>query len=105
MGGEVEIEPLLARHGLADVPRFSDPQRELYLAFGLARGSWSQVLGPKVFWRGFIAAILKRHGFGRPVGDPLQMPGAFLLRDGVIMRAFRHETSADRPDYCELAAP
>ena len=53
---------------------------------------------------GFVAAVLKGHGFGWPKSDPLQLPGAFLLRDGVIVRAFRHATSADRPDYCELAA-
>lgn len=104
LASETEAAPFFARHGLADVPRFSDPRQELYRAFGLQRGRWWQVLGPKVFWRGFVAAVLKGHGFGWPKHDPLQLPGAFLLRDGVIVRAFRHATSADRPDYCELAA-
>jgi hypothetical protein len=31
------------------------------------------------------------------------MPGTFLIHNGKILRAYRHETSADRPDYCELA--
>ena len=104
LSAECEAGAFFARYGLADVARFSDPEQKLYRAFGLARGSWWQVLGPKVIWRGFVAAIVRRHGFGRPQADVRQMPGAFLLREGAIVRAFRHESSADRPDYCELAA-
>ena len=41
---------------------------------------------------------------GKLVGDGFQMPGVFLLRNGRIEKAFRHQTAADRPDYCELAS-
>jgi hypothetical protein len=27
------------------------------------------------------------------------MPGLFLIRNGKIVRTFRYETAADRPDY------
>jgi hypothetical protein len=32
------------------------------------------------------------------------MPGAFLIHDARVLRAFRHQDAADRPDYCTLAA-
>lgn len=92
----------LADTGLADLPRISDPARELYASFGLARGGLSQLFGPRVWWRGLRAAMAG-HGVGRLQGDGLQMPGAFLVRDGKVRMAYRHRSAADRPDYVELA--
>ena len=88
-----------ARYGLNDAPRVSDPQRALYRAFGLRRGRLADVFGPKVWWRGFQAAILRRHGVGRLTGDGFQMPGVFLLFHGEVVRSYSHQSSADRPDY------
>ena len=90
-------------YGLGDVHRISDPQCELYHAYELPRGRIGQLFGASVFWRGFKAAILNRHGFGMLDGDGFQMPGTFLVRDNKIVNAFRHETAASRPDYCEMA--
>jgi hypothetical protein len=95
---------LLARYGLDDLPRISDAERRLYGAFELKRGGVGEVIGPRVWWRGFKTAILGRHGFGRPAGDIFQLPGAFLLVDGQIVRAHRGRTSADRPDFDDLTA-
>jgi hypothetical protein len=30
------------------------------------------------------------------------MPGAFFLKDGSIVKEFRHTTAGDRPDYLAL---
>lgn len=92
-----------AKYGLADLPRISDPDCRLYREFGLQRGTHGQVAGPRVWWRGLVATIIKRHGVGRIIGDVLQMPGAFVVHDGEIVRTFEYETSADRPDYAEFA--
>ena len=92
---------LFAEHGLDDVARFSDPQGELYAKYHLGRGGLRQILGPRVLWRA-LRALFKGHGVGRPVGDPRRMPGAFLLDQGAIKRAFRPDTVSDRPDYEEL---
>lgn len=94
-----------AKYGLQSHPRVSDPDRALYRAFDLRRGSFSQLFGLKCFLRGLRAAIVGRHWVGRLVGDGFQMPGVFLVRDGVIAQAFRHRSAADRPDYCEIATP
>jgi hypothetical protein len=32
------------------------------------------------------------------------MPGAFLIHNARLVRAFRHQDAADRPDYCALTA-
>ena len=91
-----------AAHGLSDVSRIHDPRQTLYRAFDLRRASLGQVLGLKV-WRRGLEALANGHGAGRLAGDGLQMPGVFLLSDKEIVREFRHETAADRPDYLALA--
>lgn len=101
------FERLLQRHALVGVEHIADPDRRLYRALELGRGSFAQLFGIKVWVRG-VAAMFRGHTVGRLEGDGFQMPGAFLLRDGRILRAFRHRTAADRPDYaaiaCDLAA-
>lgn len=94
----------LAKYKLSDVPRFSDPDQSLYAAFGLQRGGPLQLFGPRVWWRGLIAT-LRGHRVGKLVGDGFQMPGAFLVENGMIKDAYRHATAADRPDYYSLACP
>lgn len=93
-----------AEYGLDDVSRLSDPGQRLYAAFNLSRGGVARVAGPRIWWRG-LKAVLAGHLPGVPRGDVTQMPGAFLVHDGKVVKAYRHETSADRPDYCELAKP
>lgn len=102
MGSEEQGARLFARYGLGGLPGISDPGRVLYRAFGLPRGSLVEVLGPKVWWRAFQAGILGRHGAGNRVGDGFQMPGAFLLFHGEIVRGYRHQSAGDRPDYLAL---
>jgi len=102
MGTEENSVAFFRKYGLEEVPRLSDPERALYRAFGLPRGSLADLFGPKVWWRGFQAGILGRHGLGRPAGDAFQMPGVFLLFHGEIVRSFRHQSAADRPDYMAL---
>jgi hypothetical protein len=95
---------MLTRYGLRDVRRVSDPDRRLYAAFDLARGTVGQVFGPGLWVRMFSAGVLAGHRIGRVVGDGMQMPGVFLVYRGQIIRSFRHKTIADRPDYVALAS-
>jgi peroxiredoxin len=102
MGTESAQGGEFATYGVGDVDRFSDPECELYKAFKLSRGRLTQLLSPRLWWRGFLAAIVNRHGFGRIVGDGFQMPGVFLLEKSKIIGEYRHQTAADRPDYVGL---
>lgn len=104
MGDEPSGRVFFAAYGLDDWSRISDPECTLYRAYGLGRGRLRQLLGPRVWWRGFQAAILAGHSVGPPGGDGFQMPGAFLVRDGRVIEEYRHRTAADRPNYCDLAA-
>jgi peroxiredoxin len=103
MGAEEQASSFFQRYGLHDILRISDPSQALYRAFGLNRGSFTSLFGPKVWLRGFQAAILNRHGIGRLAGDGFQMPGMFLVYHGEVLRSYRHQSAADRPNYSRFA--
>lgn len=94
---------ILARYKLADVYRISDPESTLYRAFGLGRGTFVQLFGPKVLWRALTVTIFKGITPGEVTGDPMRMPGLFLIFHGQVIKSFRHQTIADEPNYLELA--
>lgn len=102
MGMPDEGEELLARYQLQGVDAVSDPLRELYQAFNLKQGTFAQLFGPREVARGFIAT-LKGHVSGLFEGDALQLPGAFVVSRGQVLRSFRHRSAGDRPDYVALA--
>jgi hypothetical protein len=102
MQPDAEAAQLFSRFKVDDLPRISDPEQKLYAAFELKRGGLTQVAGPGV-WLPGLKSLLSGFAPGVPQGDVFQMPGTFLIHNGKILRAYRHETSADRPDYCELA--
>lgn len=83
------------------VARIADPRCELYRAFGLGKGGLRELFGPHVWWRGAVA-IFKGCGLGHLAGDGLQMPGAFLFRDGKIISSQPARSAADLPDLSEL---
>jgi hypothetical protein len=105
LGDDEAMQVLCEQYGLSDLPRFCDPERRLYQAFRLKLGSFMSLIGPKVLWRGMRAAFASRHGIGRFDGNVFQLPGAFLIDSGQIVREYRHATAADRPDYVALACP
>jgi peroxiredoxin len=91
------------KYGLADVPRIADKKCRLYRQFGLDLGGFSELLGPAVWVRGFMTAIIRGHGIGRIQGNSLQMPGAYLFHRRQILAGFQHARASDRPNYIELA--
>ncbi|MCB9849593.1 MAG: AhpC/TSA family protein [Phycisphaerales bacterium] len=103
MFSEEEAGHLFGKYGLDDVSRVSDPQCHLYKSFGLERGSLGAIMGPKVWLRG-AKACAAGHGMARPRGDVRQMPGAFLVHQGEIVKSYRAKHSADHPDFVQLAA-
>ncbi|MCG3123832.1 MAG: hypothetical protein GIKADHBN_02259 [Phycisphaerales bacterium] len=97
-----KLRSLGQRYGLNAVAWFADPDRLSYRALGLNRGRFLQLFGPRV-WLGGALAALRGHGIGRLEGDGFQMPGAFVIHRGRVLREYRHATAADRPDLKELA--
>ena len=94
-GTDAQAEAFLADRGLDDLPRVADPDAALHRSLGLGRGSFRQLFGARVWWRGLRAGVLRGHGIGRPVGDGFRMPGAFLVVAGRVVHAYRHASAVD----------
>lgn len=103
MGDESHGRDWFEQYDMGDCLRVSDPERRLYRAFELRRGSLAQLFSLRVTVRG-IAGLFRGHGVGRPIGDGFQMPGVFIVRDGAIVGGYRHALASDRPNYAGLAA-
>jgi hypothetical protein len=102
IGTEEQANTFFSQFNLNDVPRVSDPEGNLYRAFGLKRAKIRQIINGPVMKRGF-QAVMKGIRQGRTVGDPLRMPGVFLIHDGKLVKSYRHETVGDMPNYRELS--
>lgn len=102
MGSSEDFRAFAVRYGLQDLPAVADPERKLYLGLGLRRGSWMQLMGPRVWWHGALS-VLGGHGLGPFRGDVTQMPGTFLIHRGKVLVRLEHRDSADKPDYVGLA--
>lgn len=103
LGTAEDGQGMLERSGLKRVLAISNPTAELYRAYELKRGQLSQLLGPRVWWRGFQSAILKGHGTGALVGDGFQLGGAFLVENGRITKSFPAKDASDKvPFECIL---
>ena len=96
---------IVARYAMTDVAQISDPHQKLYRMFGLRRGEWWRLLSPGVWWHGFVACLVRRHGMGPPRGDVRQLPGGFLVRDRRIVRAHRPHSPDDRFCFRQFTDP
>ncbi|MEM9827831.1 MAG: hypothetical protein AAF958_14665 [Planctomycetota bacterium] len=92
-----------AGQGVGEVDRFSDPQCEVYRGLGIGRGRVTELFGPTVWWRGFLAAIIRGHGVGKLGGDGFRMGGLALIQNRKIVAAKPNTSAADRPDYAAFA--
>jgi hypothetical protein len=103
MGNEEQAQKFFSKFGLNDEQRVSDPGRELYRAFSLQRGTVTQLFGWKVWKRELRERVMLTNGIGKIIGDSFQLPGVFLIQRSEILKAFRHESIADKVDYVTLA--
>jgi peroxiredoxin len=78
-------------------PVVTDETRAVYRAYGLGRGPWWKVWGP----RALLASVrLVRAGrrLERPTEDTLQLGGDFVVDpDGRLVYAYRSNAPDDRP--------
>ena len=106
LGSPQRAKPYFDYYHLSDVERISNPEATLYQlpAFGLTRTNPYLHFFNLTVWRGWLKGAMFKYGIGMIKEDAEQMPGVFLLKDRKIVRAFRHRTIADEPDYLKLAA-
>ena len=90
------------RYKIEGIDCIADPELHLYKAFGLVRGTFSQIFGLQSFFRGFKTIVLDGHGAGAVIGDGLQMPGVFMIYKGEIRDSYIHQHTHERPDYVKL---
>ena len=92
------------RFNLPGIQFINDPSKRFYTAFGLFRGSFSQLYGLQTWIRGYKLKREKDYELelAKKLGDSTQMPGVFILMDGEIKEKFIHRHAAERPDYEKL---
>jgi peroxiredoxin len=104
LGSPERAKPYFDYYSLSDVERISNPEATLYQLpfFALSRTNpYLHLLNPTV-WKGWLSGAMFKYGIGMIKEDAEQMPGVFLIKDRTIVRAFRHKTIADEPDYLKL---
>jgi hypothetical protein len=104
LGSPERARPYFDYYHLSDVERISNPEATLYQvpAFGLSRTNpYLHSLRPEVLISWFKGALFK-YGIGVIKEDGYQMPGVFFLKERKVVRAFRHRTIADEPDYLKI---
>ncbi len=81
-----------------------DPTQQFYRAFGLQRGSFTQLYGLQTWIRGY--KVKQELGYelemAKRLGDSTQMPGVFVLQNGLVRDKFIHRIASERPDYEQL---
>jgi hypothetical protein len=104
LGSPERAKPYFDYYSLSDIERISNPEATLYQLpfFALSRTNpYLHFLNPTV-WKGWLSGAMFKYGIGMIKEDAEQMPGVFFLKERTIVRAFRHKTIADEPDYLKL---
>jgi len=104
LGSPERAKPYFDYYNLSNVERISNPDATLYQLpfFALSRTNpYLHFLNPTV-WKGWLKGAMFKYGIGMIKEDADQMPGVFFLKERKIVRAFRHRTIADEPDYLKL---
>lgn len=97
MGTDLYAEQFLKVYNLDDVSRISDPDQELYEAFGVKRASWITFMHPKVLGRA-IVAMMRGHIPGKIKEDPFQLPGLFIYHKGEVIKKLNNKLPSE--EFC-----
>jgi len=90
------------RYEIPDPTYIGDPECRFYAAFGLTKGTFTQLFGLQTWIKGFQAGVVEGHGIGPRLGDDFQMPGVFIIQNGEVIASFVHKLASDQPDYDAL---
>lgn len=91
------------RERFPEAVAIADSSQALYRAFGLARGSITQVAGPSV-WLPTLKSLLQGNGGSRPIGDPMVLAGQFVAKGGELIYAHRTTHAAEEGQWDEMIA-
>ena len=78
-------------------PLLTNPNRNVYRAYGLVCGSWRQIFVPKTTWTYLKLLLRRRHYYFRR-SDLRKLGDVFVIdREGVVRYEYRSARSEDRP--------
>ncbi len=83
-------------------PMLVDESRDLYVAYGMERGSWWNIHGPPSWWI-YAKLLMKGRRLRRASGDTDQLGGDVLIDpDGIVRRHHVGSGPADRPSVTAI---
>ena len=92
----------LSRQLQLPFPILSDPERDVYAAYGLGRGRLLKIFSPKTVWT-YIKHFARGRRYHHAASDWRQLGGDFVLgEDGTVLFEHRGQTPADRPTVASL---
>jgi len=100
MDADADMQEQLALYGLDKLPRFHDPDRRLYTALGLKRAPLHRLFRRDLWRKGQEAK--RKYGVDLPKSDPLQLPGAFLIDQGIVVAGEPILSPEESPDFIAL---
>ncbi len=100
--GQGEVMEYYARDLRIPFPLLSDPARSAYQAYGLRKGSFWTIFGPKTVWT-YVKLMARGRLFRGIQADPFQLGGDFVIDgEGSVRFAHRSEDPTDRPSADRL---
>jgi hypothetical protein len=99
MGTDRQADLAFRAHGLHDLPRVSDPGRMLYRAMGLRRVRLADVILPRTLRKCLEVSISAWPHLRLPQGDPMQLPGVFLVEGGRVVAGEAFSELTQTPDF------
>jgi peroxiredoxin len=100
-GRPEHAEDFREQHGL-EFPLVVDPELEAYRAAGLRRGMLD-ALGVRTFGHA-LRALSRGARQGAVLGDPWQLGGTFVIRDGGVVYRHVSREAGDHPSPREILA-
>ncbi len=89
-----EMLSIRTRYHLPSALLVSDPDRTIYRALEIPRGTAHQTLGWGVLREGLLSGLLFRHGIGTVRSDPFQLSGSAIIKHRSIVAIYPTENAA-----------
>ena len=102
MGVDEVSEVIRNEFGLKQSIMVADPDLLYYRALGAKRGTWMQLFGPGIWWRGMVDAIVRGHGVGSLDGDGFMLGSLWLVHGGSVSKVHDPCDAADNPRWAQV---
>lgn len=105
LASSAEGQRFFEEFGLGDLDHISDETCKLYEDFGLIKTNRRELFGFQVLLKSAESSVI-RGNWPRAsrIGDGFQMPGVFILENGIVKDSYVHQRISDRPNYIKLAS-